>query len=451
MAEDATSVGMDEMGDIPFDHDLIDDDEDVEYLDDNVVDGEVVEEEDGMDAAEDQRVYLPGDSMTQDQQLVMDPSVYSAYLTFFTEWPCLSFDVLPDALGDNRTGFPATCFMVAGTQAAEASLNRVSVLKVSNITKNQGDDSDDEDDEDDLDTEPQLDVQSVNHRGGVNRVRVAPHPGCIAATMSDSGKAHIFDLSGHARLADDPTSGKEGLVNEPLFTYTGHKSEGFALDWSPVNEFALATGDCSSGVAVWSKHEGGTWEVTKAQKGHTASVEDIQWSPSEPTVFASCSVDKTIRIWDTRIQLSPVLAVTAHDCDVNVMSWNRREQHLLVSGADDGTFKVWDLRTFQSDPEAIAEFKWHTSYITSIEWHPNDASVLGVSGADDQISLWDLAVEEDAESGVRMSRDKQVPPQLLFVHQGQKNIKEMHWHPQMPGYMLSTAESGFNVFKTISV
>ena len=107
------------------------------------------------------------------------------------------------------------------------------------------------------------------------------------------------------------------------------------------------------------------------------------------------------------------------------------------------------------EPTPVAAFNWHRAPITSIEWHPTEDSIFAASGADDQVTLWDLAVEQDDEETGAMDDTpeggRDVPPQLLFVHQGQKDVKEIHWHPQIPGTVISTALDGFNVFKTISV
>ena len=104
--------------------------------------------------------------------------------------------------------------------------------------------------------------------------------------------------------------------------------------------------------------------------------------------------------------------------------------------------------------------KHHSKPITSIEWNKNDSTVFAASGEDDLLTIWDLAVEKDDEA-INMESDnennenninvEELPPQLLFIHQGQKEMKELHWHSQIPGLIISTAHSGFNVFKTISV
>lgn len=72
------------------------------------------------------------------------------------------------------------------------------------------------------------------------------------------------------------------------------------------------------------------------------------------------------------------------------------------------------------------------------------------SSEDDTTSLWDLSLEQDAaESEER--RDFNLPVQLLFLHSGQREVRESRWHPQVPGLVISTALDGFNVFRTISV
>ena len=112
-----------------------------------------------------------------------------------------------------------------------------------------------------------------------------------------------------------------------------------------------------------------------------------------------------------------------------------------------------DTRSFSSasnTPTPIASFDLHRGPITSVEWHPTDASAFVASGEDNQVSLWDLAVEQDDDE-MTGAGNEGVPPQLLFQHLGQKHVKEVHWHPQIPGAVVSTAYDGFNIFKTISV
>ena len=125
----------------------------------------------------------------------------------------------------------------------------------------------------------------------------------------------------------------------------------------------LLSGDCSGAIYLWHGCERAAGRGQSAVTpqgpfvGHRASVEDLQWSPSEATIFASCSSDCSIRIWDARVPgtagaaavVSNVVCVCerAHAQDVNVISWNRLQNFLLASGSDDGSFRVWDLRAFK--------------------------------------------------------------------------------------------------------
>ena len=137
------------------------------------------------------------------------------------------------------------------------------------------------------------------------------------------------------------------------------------------------------------------WSVDATpRRGHADSVEDLQWSPNETTVFMSASADNSVMVWDVRQADKGMLNLVAHDSDVNVISWNRNVSYLVASGADNGDFKIWDLRSFGNGAAPVAHFRWHNAPITSLEWHPTDESVLAVAGDDHQLTCWDMSVEE---------------------------------------------------------
>ncbi|XP_023685904.1 glutamate-rich WD repeat-containing protein 1 [Paramormyrops kingsleyae] len=409
-----------------------------------------------------EKVYVPGrEVLNPGEQLEMDRSAYRLYHECQTGAPCLSFDVLRDADGDGREQFPLSMLLCAGTQADSANANRLLVMRMHNIygTEKENEESSDEesDEEDDEERKPQLELAMLPHYGGINRVRVMQEAErSLAAVWSDKGLVEIFDLSQQLEAVHSAAAMATFLKHQqgeatPLFSFSGHMTEGFALDWSPKVSGRLISADCKKNIHLWEPREGGTsWQIDQRPfSSHCKSVEDLQWSPTEATVFASCSVDQSIRIWDIRAPPNSMLSVDqAHSSDVNVISWNRNEPFLL-SGGDDGLLKVWDLRQFKSG-QPVANFKQHSAPVTSVEWNPLDSSVFAAAGADDVVSQWDLSVE--ACGGGPSAEDiAGLPPQLLFLHQGQTEVKEIHWHPQLPGVLLSTALSGFNVFRTISV
>lgn len=108
------------------------------------------------------------------------------------------------------------------------------------------------------------------------------------------------------------------------------------------------------------------------------------------------------------------------------------------------------MRRDGTGPTPVVALKHHSDPITAVEWHPCESSVFAASAsgpnAGDQLTMWDISVEQSAE-GV----EEGLPAQLMFVHMGQKELKELHWHPQMPGLMLSTAADSFNVFRTVNI
>ena len=448
---------------------------------------------------------LTSDPLAPGEKLEVDPSAYKMLHGLTPEWPSLSFDLIRDDLGENRTRFPHSAICVAGSQADRPDKNKLTIMKLSDLARtgfvktkeeeeddilgeeynqdgNDGEsDSDDESKEDDEDEEiadldPVVEHYSLRHVGGVNRIRVMPQHPEIVATWSDTGAINLYDVKGILDTFKKSSGGGGSLDvgskfrRDPFFTYQGHSTEGYAMDWSRVKAGQLATGDCDGNIHIWqpSGTLGGAdgWNNSSFTVSSTygasggnidnSSVEDIQWSPTEPTVFATAECGGYVKVFDIRCKDRAMIVNKIHTngADVNVLGWNGLVSNLLATGSDDGVLTVFDLRNFQPSapsepPQPLARFTAHRNPITSLEWHPTDESMIAVSD-EAGTYIYDLSIEEDepneGNDGLCNGEGGEIPPQLLFVHCGSECVKEVHWHPQVTSMVMTTALTGFSIF-----
>ena len=97
----------------------------------------------------------------------------------------------------------------------------------------------------------------------------------VIASWGDTGIVQVWDLTpqlqslmtltadantGGATAEGRSSGGGKNVEAErvaPRHAFTGHRDEGYALDWSPVVEGRLVTGDNADGIHVWEPMVGG--------------------------------------------------------------------------------------------------------------------------------------------------------------------------------------------------
>ena len=91
------------------------------------------------------------------------------------------------------------------------------------------------------------------------------------------------------------------------------------------------------------------WDVetgtsTAAWSDHGSDVMSLDVRPNDPNVFASCSCDHSVRVWDVRVsQKHAVACLNVFPSDVNDVRWFPDSEALGAAG-DDHSCRLMDLR-----------------------------------------------------------------------------------------------------------
>ncbi|CAA0829667.1 Transducin/WD40 repeat-like superfamily protein [Striga hermonthica] len=167
------------------------------------------------------------------------------------------------------------------------------------------------------------------------------------------------------------------------------------------------------------------FELREVQQleGHADKVWNVAWKPATgadgvPAVLASCSGDKTIRIWEQSpltgsFQCKAVLEDT-HTRTVRSCAWSPSGK-LLASASFDGTTAIWE--DVDGEFSCVSTLEGHENEVKSVSWNAS-GSLLATCGRDKSVWIWEVLPHNEFE--------------CVSVLQGHtQDVKMVQWHPSM--------------------
>lgn len=109
----------------------------------------------------------------------------------------------------------------------------------------------------------------------------------------------------------------------------------------PTQPYVISCSDDDSiRMFDWDKH----WAKVNTFADHEHYIMAVVFNPKDPNMFASASLDKTIKIWTVGTTKSTAnYSLIGHEAGVNCVDFSRDlERPHLASGSDDGHVKLWD-------------------------------------------------------------------------------------------------------------
>ncbi|KAK6460807.1 WD domain protein [Scheffersomyces coipomensis] len=118
-------------------------------------------------------------------------------------------------------------------------------------------------------------------------------------------------------------------------------------------------------------------------KGHTKGISDLEYSPINSDIIASCSDDLTIRIWSIK-KKTCLKILKKHTYHITTIKFTSKG-NILISGSADETITIWDITTGRTLKTLAA----HSDPVSSISLTP-DNSIIVSSSYDGLMRLFDL-------------------------------------------------------------
>ncbi|CAL1152791.1 unnamed protein product [Cladocopium goreaui] len=233
------------------------------------------------------------------------------------------------------------------------------------------------------------------HEAGIYALAVSDQ---LVASGSKDGSILTWNLTG-AAMQD----ASDGAMETPLQKLSGHAAGVTALT---LRDELLASGAADNSTKLWNVATG---ELVR-QLPHPKTVFGLSISGKQ---LASACWDGVARIYDLENEVEP-MELRGHTGGLYEVSHSPLDPTLLATASADRTVRVWDLKTGRQ----LWKFM-HKDHVTALDWSPVNFT-LATGGWDRRFRIWKIHAEEVAKCRGGVCGDLLFPehvarhPQLLW-------------------------------------
>ena len=200
--------------------------------------------------------------------------------------------------------------------------------------------------------------------------------------------AYLGEASSHLVLAcNSPSLRLYTVASWRCSLASGHRDTVLCLATCPRDPSLLATGSKDREVRLW-RLEGDSLACLVVGSGHTEALGGMAFSPEDGSRLYTVSKDTTLKVWTLNMEegkMASTRTEIAHEKDINCVAVSQGGgEGLVCTGGQDKVAKLWS-----KDLQLVHILRGHNRGIWTAAFSPADRLVATGSG-DSCVRLWSL-------------------------------------------------------------